>query len=107
MAIRRLRDVGPELVSELQSLLTEQGEPGLAAQAAELAIVELCSCGNAFCATFYAQPRPSGAYGLELRTILLRPRAGMLIVDVVGPDIVGVEILYRDELRTKIRAAVA
>ena len=30
----------------------------------------------------------------------------MLIIDVVGPDIVGVEVLYRDELRTKIRAAM-
>jgi hypothetical protein len=30
-----------------------------------------------------------------------------MIIDADGPNIVGVEILYRDDLRTKIRAAVA
>jgi hypothetical protein len=79
----------------------------LAAQAAELAIIELCPCGDAFRATFYTARRPNGSYGPDLRTILLMPLTGMLIVDVVGPDIVGVEVLYRDELRAKIRAAEA
>ena len=107
MVTPRLRDVASELVSELQRLLTEQGEHGLAAQAAELAIVEHCPCGDAFCSTFYTAARPNGAYGSGLQAILLTPQRGMLIIDVVGSDIVGVEILYRDELRTKIRAAVA
>jgi hypothetical protein len=90
----------------MQNLLVEQGEHDLATQVAQLAIIELCPCGDAFCAMFYTAPRPGGTYGPALRTIPLGPRTGMLTVDVVGPDIVAVEILYRDELRTKIRAAV-
>jgi hypothetical protein len=30
----------------------------------------------------------------------------MLIIDIAGPEIVGVEVLYRDEIGAKIRAAV-
>jgi len=61
MATPWLRDVAPELVAELQSLLADEGENGLAAQVAELAIWELCSCGDTFCSTFYTAPRPNGA----------------------------------------------
>jgi hypothetical protein len=60
MTTPRLKIIAPELVTELQSLLMELGEHGLATQTAELAIVELCSCGDAFCSTFYTARRPSG-----------------------------------------------
>jgi hypothetical protein len=34
------------------------------------------------------------------------PEAGFLNVDVVGANIVQIEILYRDDLRAKIHAAL-
>ena len=107
MATPCLRNVAPELVTEMQSLLMEQGEHDLATQVVKLAIVELCSCGDSFCSTFHTVERSNSPRGLGHRTIALRPQRGILNVDVVGPDIVGIEILYRDEFRTNIRAAVA
>jgi hypothetical protein len=97
----------PEL-SELERLLIQEGESALAAQVRGLRIIERCRCGDDFCATFYvaAAPRPDGAFGPDLRSIALAPATGDLIVDAVGPDIMQVEVLFRDELKARIHAAV-
>jgi len=70
-----------------------------------LRILARCRCGDDFCASFYTAtaPRPDGAFGPDLRTIGLSPH---LIVDAIGPDIMQVEVLYRDDLRARIHAAV-
>ncbi len=101
-----LKNVAPELVSELQRLLAEEGEHDLAAQVETILIVDRCRCGDHFCATFYAVPRPGGPWGAGHRTIALSPEKGYLNVDVLGPKIVEVEILYRDDLKAKIHAAM-
>jgi len=106
MAAPCLRDVAPELVGELQRLLVAQGEHGLADQVITLGIVELCPCDDCFCSTFYTVQRSSGAPSSDSRTIALRPQRGILNIDVVGARIVGVEVLYRDDIKTKIRAAM-
>jgi hypothetical protein len=102
----RLIEVAPELVSELQRLLTQEGEPELASQVAQICIVERCRCGDYFCSTIHTAPRPAGWFGPGHRTIALDPEFGYLNVDVVGTKIVQIEILYRDELRAKIHAAL-
>lgn len=106
MTILRLVDVAPELVSELERLPVQEGESGLAAQVKDLRIVDRCRCGDDFCAAFYTAPRPAGAWGPDHRTIALAPEMGDLNVDVVGRDIVLVEVLFRDELKANIHAAV-
>jgi hypothetical protein len=100
----RLIDILPELAHELESLLKTEGESDLAAQVATLQIVGRCHCGDDFCATFYVQPKPKGAYGPGHRNISLDPEEGMLILDVVDGRIAEVEVLYRDEIREKIHA---
>ena len=107
MAAPFLRDIAPALVSELQRLLMTCGEPALAAKAAGLSIVALCPCGDGFCSTFYTGAQRSGSPAPGRHTIALAPDAGILNVDVEGADILGVEILFRDELRVKIRGAVS
>src|SRR5690348_16798995 len=94
----RLRDVAPDLVTELQTLLVEADECELAAQVEELTLVDRCHCGDDFCGTFYAVPRPDGAWGAGLRTVALHPLAGMINVDIVDDKIAAVEVLYRDEI---------
>jgi hypothetical protein len=101
-----LQDAVPELAAELQRLLSETGEHGAAAQIADLAIISRCRCGDAFCASFHTAPPPDGVHGPDHRTIRLAPGRGYLNVDVVGTDIVYVEVLYRDDLKGKILAAV-
>jgi hypothetical protein len=52
-------------------------------------------------------PRGTAGPTAGRRTIALKPAAGYLNVDVDRSGILGIEILYRDGLRAKIRAALA
>src|SRR5271155_4200335 len=81
-----LADTLPEFVTELRQLLAEQGEPELAAQVPSLTILDRCRCGDDFCATFYTQPKPVGAYGPSHRNVALTPDEGMVILDVIAGE---------------------
>jgi hypothetical protein len=99
-----LAETLPEFAQELQRLLQAQ-KPELAVQVPILKIVEGCGCGDDFCASFYTQPKPNGAYGPGLDTLLLDTEApGMLILDVVDGDISFIEVLYRPDVRRKLLA---
>jgi len=43
-----------------------------------------------------------GAYGPKHRNVALDPKKGMLILDILEERIVGIEILYRDEIRERL-----
>jgi len=104
MEMPLLRDAAPEFAAELRMLLRDAGEHDLAAQVEHLKIVDRCRCGDDFCSTFYTAPRPNGPWAPLHYTIGLNP--GMLHVDVLGDKIVCVEVLSRDDVRTKIHAAL-
>jgi hypothetical protein len=106
MSAPRLIDVAPELVSELERLHVQAGEDSLAAYVNGLRIVDRCRCGDDFCATFYTAPRPVGGYRPGHRTIALASETGYLNVDAVESNIAEVEVLFRDELKAKIHAAI-
>jgi hypothetical protein len=97
-----LTDTLPALASELRQLLTENGEPGLAAQVPGLMIFDRCRCGDDFCSTFYTQPKPNGSFGPGHRNVRLMPTEGMLILDVVAGEIACVEVLDREDVRQKL-----
>ena len=101
-----LRQTLPELADELSTLLTASGHNDLAKQIADLTIVSRCHCGDDFCATFYTKPKPSGAYGAGHRNVVLEPKQGMIVLDVVDGAIACVEVLYRDEIRRKLLEAM-
>ena len=64
-----------------------------------------CGCGDDFCASFYTQPKPKGAYSPGHDTLALETAAqGMLIFDVVDGVISFVEVLYRPDVRQKLIA---
>ena len=99
-----LAETLPEFAQELQRLLEAQ-KPELAVQVPILKIVEGCGCGDDFCASFYTQPKPNGAYGPGHDTLLLDTEApGMLILDVVDGVISFIEVLYRPDVRQKLVA---
>jgi hypothetical protein len=100
-----LRDIDADFLTELRSLLATAGEDGLALQVESLSVVDRCRCGDDFCATFYSEPRPRGAYGAGHRNVVLSPEVGMLILDVVNERIVTVEVLYNDVFRERLLAA--
>ena len=92
----------PDLAHELEALLNKQDETELALQVPALRIVDRCRCGDDFCSSFYTQPKPSGSYGADHRTLELNADAGFLILDILGKKIVHVEVLYRDEIRRQL-----
>ena len=98
-----LVDVAPELVPELERLLTQAGEGALAHQVAGLRLHDRCRCGDDFCAAFYTAPRQirPGSLGIPLEV-----ERGLLIVIVDRNEIVEIEALYRPDLRTRIHAAI-
>jgi hypothetical protein len=99
-----LADTLPPLSQELGRLLEEKGQLKLAHQVPGLRIVDRCRCGDDFCASFYTQPKPPGAYGPGHFSLELEPNEGMLILDIVDGVIAHVEILNRDDIRQKLLA---
>lgn len=103
----RLVDVLPRLATELEDLLEEEGEPGLAAQVATLPFVARCCNEVEVCQSFSTAPEignrpPQPA---ERRTIQLDPDDGMIWIDVTDGRIVFVEVLYRDDVERALRGA--
>ena len=97
-----LQDALPDLADELTALLRSQNERDLAEQVPRLPLVDRCRCGDDFCATFYTAPKPKGAYGPNHESISLNPSSGQFILDLVDRKIMCIEILFREDLRSKV-----
>jgi len=102
-----LRDVFPEFVAELVALVEASSRPELAGQIPTLEVVDRCRCGDGNCAHFYTAPRPAGAYPEGHANVLLRARRGLIVLDVVGTDVVAVEVLDRPDVKMRLDAALA
>lgn len=59
----QFRALAPDFAEELAALLLAENEPGLAEQMLSAEIVSRCDCEDEFCASFYTEPPPEGAYG--------------------------------------------
>ena len=94
-----LTTVLPDFSRELQALLHRA--PELAASVDQLRIVDRCRCGDDFCATFYTEPPPEGAFGPRHRTISFEV-TDAVILDVVEGRIVCVEVLDRPNVRSRL-----
>jgi hypothetical protein len=94
----------PEFAAELEELVRASKEPELAAQVSKLCIARRCSCEDDFCATFYTQFDPGIYPRKDAHCLELEPQDGMIILDVVSGQVAGVEVLYRDDVRARLRA---
>ncbi|MFJ3548129.1 hypothetical protein [Streptomyces sp. NPDC090114] len=91
-----VRDVFPDLVAELTTLLEDEGEHELAICVRDVRLVAVCDCGDDFCQSIHTAVHPKGEpYGEGHRCVPLSPSEGMLILDVVYGRIMYVEILNR------------
>jgi hypothetical protein len=100
-----LFDTATDFAEELRLLLLAEGAGDLAVRVADLRIIARCRCGDEFCSTFYTASAKV-PHGPGHRTIPLSPETGMINVDVVTGKIVCVEVLYRDDFRSKLHAAL-
>lgn len=97
-----VRDVFPEFVAELISLLEHEGERELAICAWDLRLVDECGCGDDFCQSFATEAHPQGQpYGAGHRCVPLLSARGMLCLDVVYGRIMYVEVLDRPAMRRR------
>ena len=97
-----LQDTLPDLADELTTLLRSQNEMDLAEQVPLLRLVDRCRCGDDFCATLYTAPKPKAAYGPNHESISLNPSSGQLILDLLERKIVCIEILFREDFRSRV-----
>lgn len=100
------REIAPQFAEEIAALLRGADEPALADQVPALRVVGRCRCGDDFCASFYTAAPPAGAYGPGHRNVALDPTTGMVILDVVDDRIMQVEVLYNDQFRMTLHAAM-
>ena len=92
----------PELAAEIELLLASSGKHDLASQVSTLEVVGRCRCNDDFCSTFYTRPKPQGAY-LANDTVVLAPERDMIHLDVSEGRIACVEVLYRDDVKSKLQ----
>jgi hypothetical protein len=87
--------INPELANELRDRLIGMGHAQLASTVKQLRVVEPCGCDKPGCESFYTIParRVSRSWGKGGETIELAPG---LAVDVVGGEIVAVEVVRGD-----------
>ena len=102
MRFGKVKDLFPAFSDELAMALREADEAALAARVPYLELVRRCGCGDSFCASFHTAKRPQGAAEGAHRNLVLQPKTGMLIVDVVDERIVFVEVLDRPEFKTAL-----
>jgi hypothetical protein len=102
---RRLSEVLPAFSHEINAALQAQGEAALAAQISRLRINSLCTCGDDFCAMFYAVPEPEGPWGPGHTNVEVDVETGMVILDVVDGKITAVEALYRPDVKDGLARA--
>jgi hypothetical protein len=94
-----VRDRWPVLAAQIDAALRSAGEPVLARLWHDARVVQRCRCGDDFCQSFYTEAPPGGAYGPGHRNVVLHaPWPGELILDVVGEQIMYVEVLHRPTL---------
>ncbi|MBI4952299.1 MAG: hypothetical protein HY908_09710 [Myxococcales bacterium] len=91
--------MAPEFAQELDALVRESEHPRLADQVGALPIVARCRCRQSDCAHFYTAPPPQGAYGPGHFSVPLAAKRGLIVLDVVGHGIVGVEVLGRADFK--------
>ena len=95
-----VRDVFPDLVAELVTLLEAEGEAELAICVRDVRLVAMCDCGDDFCQSIRTAVHPKGQpYGEGHRCVPLLPSQGTLVLDVVKGTIMYVEVLDRPPMR--------
>ncbi|MBI3825962.1 MAG: hypothetical protein HY294_08200 [Candidatus Rokubacteria bacterium] len=91
------------MAKELRTLLARRGLRALADTVEGLRVVKRCRCGSDLCGSFYTAPPPDGSWGPDHRNFMLSPS---LILDVVGKEIVYIEVLDRNDVRDALARAM-
>jgi hypothetical protein len=95
---RLVADALPDLATELERLLRDEGRPDLADQVASLEITNVCRCEVESCGSFYTG-RPMKRWFRRGKQLAV----GDLVVDTIDGEIVYVEVLGRPDVRAALR----
>jgi hypothetical protein len=97
----------PDFAERVEAALREQGEDELAARFAELELVAACRCEVPACGSFYTAPTPIKRWFRRGRQVEVAGLPGSVVLDVVGGEIVYVEVLSWDEVRDAVAVAAS
>ena len=100
-----LAEAVPRLAAELEDGLRAAGNVELAAQVPELRVTVRCTCEVEGCSSFHTGQRPMVRWMRRGRQVEIRGIEGAVTVDVVGGEIVYVEVLFRDDVRAGLERA--
>ena len=95
----------PRLAAEIEDGLRAAGTVELAAQVPELRVTLRCTCEVEGCSSFHTGHRPMVRWMRRGRQVEIPGVEGAVTVDVVGGEIVYVEVLFRDDVRTRRRGS--
>jgi hypothetical protein len=96
-----LKDALPGVAAEMARGFRLAERMDLADQVARLELVDRCPCSDDFCATFYTQPTESWEGWAVERLVIDMP--GLTCLYAVGGVIAWVELLWRPEVRDRLR----
>ena len=99
--MERLIEILPNIAKELEDVLFDMGEYKLAQTVDDLEVVDRCRCGDETCGTFYTVEKEM--WQDKPVKHLVPGCDGLYEVNVYNGDIVGVEILERDDVSEVLR----
>ncbi|TDD35036.1 hypothetical protein E1287_14760 [Actinomadura sp. KC06] len=98
-----VRDAFPDLIAELVTLLEDEGEGELAICVRDVPLVAMCDCGDDFCQSIHTAVHPKDQpYGEGHRCVPLLSSKGMLVLDVIGTQIMYIEVLDREPMHNQL-----
>ncbi|QEM69071.1 hypothetical protein FO488_13485 [Geobacter sp. FeAm09] len=98
-----LKDCLPDFVGELERLLLAEDRPEFACQVKNMPVdMDRCVISEEFCAMLCTGLQPSRGWGAGQTTIVLAPKQGNILVDVVDGEIIAVEVFCRKDVHEKL-----
>ncbi|MDD2273518.1 MAG: hypothetical protein PHP95_07215 [Desulfuromonadaceae bacterium] len=97
-----LKDSLPDFAYELKYLLVRENMPDLANQIVDMQIdVERCFSGEDYFTMICTGLQPLLGWGTGQPSIVLTPHKGTILLNVIGNDIISVEIFFRSDIQER------
>ena len=99
-----LKDFLPDFVHELKYLLLRESMPDLACQIVYMQVdVDRCISSDDYFIMLCTGLQPLLGWGTGQTTIVLTPKKGNILLNVIGNDIIAIEVFFRNDIQEKFQ----
>lgn len=99
-----LKDCLPDFALELEDLLLKESRPELACLVKNMQVnLDRCVSNENYCTMLCTGLQPAKGWGAGQTTIVLAPVSGNILLDVIGCDIIAVEVFFRKDVQEKVQ----